>query len=101
MRYHPKCNSHVSVLCCRILNPLVFGDYPGVMKKNAGSRLPAFTSLESQIVKGSCDFFGINYYNTLYVKDYSSILKTEKRDFNADSAIKIMRKFLLIYVYII
>ncbi|XP_021812892.1 beta-glucosidase 11-like [Prunus avium] len=74
-----------------ILNPLVFGDYPDVMKKNVGSRLPAFTSLESQSVKGSCDFLGINYYNTLYAKDYSSSLKTEKRDFNADSGIKIMR----------
>ncbi|BBH05461.1 beta glucosidase 11 [Prunus dulcis] len=75
-----------------ILNPLVFGDYPDVMKKNAGSRLPAFTSLESRSVKGSCDFLGINYYNTLYAKDYSSVLKKEKRDFNADSGIKIMSK---------
>lgn len=75
-----------SNLCCRFINPLVFGDYPDSMKKNAGSRLPAFTSLESRSVKGSFDFLGLNYYYTDYIKDHSSSLKMENRDFNADVA---------------
>ncbi|KAB2606617.1 beta-glucosidase 11-like [Pyrus ussuriensis x Pyrus communis] len=69
------------------LNPLVFGDYPDVMKKIAGSRLPVFTSLESRSVMGSFDFIGVNHYSTLYVKDYTSILKMEIRDYTADSAV--------------
>ncbi|CAN6557093.1 unnamed protein product [Malus baccata var. baccata] len=72
-----------------VLNPLVFGDYPDVMKKIVGSRIPVFTSLESRIVRGSFDFIGLNYYNILNIKDYSSTLKMETRDFMADSAIKI------------
>ncbi|GMN47081.1 hypothetical protein TIFTF001_016262 [Ficus carica] len=33
-------------------NPLIFGDYPDVMKKNAGSRIPAFTVQESDSIRG-------------------------------------------------
>ncbi|KAM1100088.1 hypothetical protein ACFX2I_006632 [Malus domestica] len=72
-----------------VLNPLVFGDYPDVMKKIVGSRIPVFTSLESRSVRGSFDFIGLNYYHPLNIKDYSSTLKMETRDFMADSAIKI------------
>ena len=66
---------------------MVYGDYPDVMKKNVGSRLPAFTNLESNLVKGSFDFLGLNYYNMLYIKDDSSKLNMEVRDFDADMAI--------------
>ncbi|XP_050289326.1 beta-glucosidase 11-like isoform X24 [Quercus robur] len=68
-------------------DPLVYGDYPDVMKKNVGSRLPAFTNLESNLVKGSFDFLGLNYYSTLFIKDDSSKLNMEVRDFDADMAI--------------
>ncbi|XP_031497287.1 beta-glucosidase 22-like [Nymphaea colorata] len=50
-------------------NPLVFGDYPEIMKKNAGSRLPAFTKSQSQLVKGAFDFIGINHYATITIAD--------------------------------
>ncbi|KAK7835061.1 beta-glucosidase 11 [Quercus suber] len=69
--------------------PLVYGDYPDVMKKNLGSRLPAFTNFESNLVKGSFDFLGLNYYAMLYIKDDSSKLNMEVRDFNADMAIEL------------
>ncbi|KAI3819239.1 hypothetical protein L1987_13064 [Smallanthus sonchifolius] len=68
------------------LNPLVNGDYPEIMKKNAGNRIPNFTKTESQGIKGSFDFFGINHYNTLYVKGNPSSLEMEIRDFSADMA---------------
>ncbi|GFY98716.1 beta glucosidase 9 [Actinidia rufa] len=42
----------------RFVDPLVFGDYADIMKKNAGTRIPAFTELESKQVKGSFDFIG-------------------------------------------
>ncbi|XP_050289341.1 beta-glucosidase 11-like isoform X37 [Quercus robur] len=70
-------------------DPLVYGDYPDVMKKYLGSRLPAFTNFESNLVKGSFDFLGLNYYNMLYIKDDSSKLNMEVRDFDADMAIEL------------
>ncbi|KAK9938654.1 hypothetical protein M0R45_015378 [Rubus argutus] len=70
-----------------VLNPLVFGEYPQVMKKNAGSRIPTFTSAESSKVKGSFDFIGLNYYYTLYAKDNSAALDIQNRDYIADAAI--------------
>ncbi|XP_073113874.1 beta-glucosidase 22 isoform X1 [Elaeis guineensis] len=71
-----------------IMNPLVFGDYPEVMKKNAGSRLPLFTKNQSRQVKGSFDFIGLNHYFSEYVKDNSNGSRTGPRDFNADMFVK-------------
>ncbi|KAL6968520.1 glycosyl hydrolase 1 [Sarracenia purpurea var. burkii] len=71
-------------------NPLVFGDYPEIMRKNAGKRLPAFTKLESELVKGSFDFIGLNHYFTIYIKDNPSHLAMDSRDFNADMAVQLM-----------
>ncbi|XP_023634596.1 myrosinase 4 [Capsella rubella] len=51
------------------LDPLVYGDYPMIMKDTLGKRLPRFTDLESQLVKGSMDFLGLNYYFTQYATD--------------------------------
>ncbi|KAI3732463.1 hypothetical protein L1987_63668 [Smallanthus sonchifolius] len=68
------------------LNPLVNGDYPELMKKNAGDRIPNFTKAESTRIKGSFDFLGINHYSTLSVKDNPSSLEMEIRDFSADMA---------------
>ncbi|RZC75617.1 hypothetical protein C5167_051095 [Papaver somniferum] len=66
--------------------PLVFGDYPETMKRNAGSRLPSFTSYEAKLVKGSCDFFGLNHYASYNVKDNSESLKIQQRDLSMDMA---------------
>ncbi|GMN62819.1 hypothetical protein TIFTF001_031899 [Ficus carica] len=72
------------------LNPLVFGDYPDVMKKNAGSRIPAFTLQESKSIRGSFDFLGLNYYYEMFVKDKSSTLLSENRDLAADMGIQLL-----------
>ncbi|KAB1708312.1 family 1 glycosylhydrolase, partial [Klebsiella pneumoniae] len=70
-------------------NPLIFGDYPDIMKKNAGSRLPKFTRQESKQVKGAIDFIALNHYMNIHVKDNSSSLETDIRDFNADAACQV------------
>ncbi|WRX33948.1 Glycoside hydrolase family 1 - like 10 [Theobroma cacao] len=75
------------------MHPLVYGDYPSLMKKTAGSRMPAFTNIESNQVKGSFDFIGLNYYLTMYVKDQPSSLEMEQRDVVADMAIELMRGY--------
>ncbi|KAM0906026.1 hypothetical protein ACQ4PT_017005 [Festuca glaucescens] len=70
------------------LHPLVYGDYPPVMKRNARSKLPALTAKESARVRGSFDFVGINQYGAIYVADDPSQLKRELRDYSADEATK-------------
>ncbi|ETW08658.1 beta-galactosidase [Aphanomyces invadans] len=47
-------------------DPVYFGDYPDVMKKQLGTRLPRFTADESKLLRGSSDFFGLNHYGTGY-----------------------------------
>ncbi|XP_027350965.1 beta-glucosidase 11-like [Abrus precatorius] len=70
------------------LNPFTFGDYPDIMKKNAGSRLPSFTQKESNVVKGSIDFLGINFYVTYFVKNSPGSLQIEDRHYTADMAVE-------------
>ena len=70
----------------------MFGDYPQVMKKNVGSRLPPFTEVQSELIKGSLDFIGINHYYSLYVNDRP--LETVIRDYNTDMAVDLRGKYL-------
>ncbi|XP_024027263.1 beta-glucosidase 3 [Morus notabilis] len=72
------------------LDPLIFGDYPDLMKKNAGSRIPAFTIEESESVRGSFDFIGVNYYFTSNVKDISNTFQLGNGDVIADMGIEII-----------
>ncbi|CAA7022671.1 unnamed protein product [Microthlaspi erraticum] len=51
------------------LDPLVYGDYPKIMKELVGDRLPIFTPEQSDLVKGSLDFLGLNYYFTQYASN--------------------------------
>ncbi|PHT38650.1 Beta-glucosidase 1 [Capsicum baccatum] len=71
-------------------NPLMSGDYPDIMKKNVGSRLPKFTREESTQVKGAIDFIALNHYQTVHVKDSSSSLDSKIRDYNDDGAFEII-----------
>ncbi|RYR70747.1 hypothetical protein Ahy_A02g005056 isoform D [Arachis hypogaea] len=70
----------------RIMEPLVRGDYPVSMKRNAGSRIPAFTSRESEQIKGSADFIGVIHYYNINVTDNPDALNNNLRDYNMDIA---------------
>ncbi|XP_030953644.1 beta-glucosidase 13-like [Quercus lobata] len=48
------------------MEPLVFGDYPFIMKALIRDGLPEFTKAEKDLVKGSFDFIGVNYYTSRY-----------------------------------
>nr|CAI5851418.1 unnamed protein product [Callosobruchus analis] len=62
------------------VNPIFsdIGDYPDVMKKRIEershmenftfSRLPAFTTSEIEMIKGTADFLGLNHYHTWLVE---------------------------------
>ncbi|RAL52459.1 hypothetical protein DM860_007316 [Cuscuta australis] len=54
------------------LHPLTYGDYPKSMRSLVGERLPKFTPNQSEMVKGSIDFLGLNYYTTRYASYISS-----------------------------
>lgn len=47
-------------------DPIYKGDYPTVMKKRLGDRLPKFSLEEKEMIKGTSDFFGLNHYTTMY-----------------------------------
>ncbi|KAJ4793415.1 beta glucosidase 11 [Rhynchospora pubera] len=72
-----------------IIDPVIFGDYPSVMKKIVDSRLPAFTKQESERLRGAFDFIGLNHYTSLYIMDDSNNTNTGLRDFSADTFTKI------------
>lgn len=53
----------------RILDPLVFGEYPPEMRRYHGNELSIFSPDERVMLQDSIDFIGINHYTTLYVRD--------------------------------
>lgn len=76
----------------------MFGDYPEVMKRNVGSRLPSFTNDESKLVKGSLDFIGIIYYADATIKDNPDSLKMQLRDFSADVAASLISMIINLHI---
>ncbi|KDP43416.1 hypothetical protein JCGZ_16703 [Jatropha curcas] len=55
-----------------IMHPIIYGDYPESMRYLVGNRLPKFTRKQAEMVKGSFDFIGINYYTAMYADDVTS-----------------------------
>ncbi|XP_057982295.1 beta-glucosidase 10-like [Malania oleifera] len=56
----------ISLVTQWFMEPMVFGDYPFIMKALVRDGLPVFTEEEKDLVKGSFDFIGINYYTSRY-----------------------------------
>lgn len=48
------------------MDPIISGNYPTTMKERIGNRLPKFTEQQSQQLKGTFDFIGVNYYTSQY-----------------------------------
>jgi len=80
-------------------DPIFLGDYPEVMKKNVGDRLPKMTEEDRTLIKGSADFFGLNHYSCALVEhadmdkeyevnvyDNGCIFKDERVVLHADPA---------------
>ncbi|KAH9328568.1 hypothetical protein KI387_000676, partial [Taxus chinensis] len=67
------------------LDPIVFGEYPAIMRKLVGGRLPIITEDLSHKLRGSFDFIGLNYYGSHYAIDASYFITAPNRDYNQDS----------------
>lgn len=71
------------------LEPIVYGRYPIEMVSHVkDGRLPTFTPEESEMLKGSYDFIGINYYSSFYAKD--APCATENITMSTDSCVSIV-----------
>lgn len=51
----------------RFIHPITYGDYPKSMRTLVGKRLPKFTAGQAELLIGSYDFIGLNYYIANYV----------------------------------
>ncbi|XP_010527605.1 PREDICTED: beta-glucosidase 27-like [Tarenaya hassleriana] len=69
------------------MGPTVYGDYPECMREIVGERLPSFTAAQSQKLKGSFDFVGINYYSGVYAKNIDEI-DPEKLSYRSDQHVE-------------
>lgn len=72
------------------MDPLTNGDYPRSMQSLVGERLPKFTKLQSQNLKGSFDFIGLNYYTSNYVS-YAPIHTAGNASYLTDSRASLSR----------
>lgn len=70
---------------------MMTGQYPQTMINNVGYRLPRFTEEQSQMVKGSYDFLGVNYYTARYVTNRT---KSAPPSYTNDSNVTISSKCL-------
>ena len=60
------------------------GDYPESMRLQLGDRLPTFTEEEKLLIKGSADYFALNSYTSMWVKD-SGLEKAELQDLDGNN----------------
>jgi beta-glucosidase/6-phospho-beta-glucosidase/beta-galactosidase len=50
-------------------DPIYLGHYPASMVERLGQKLPLFSEVEIELIKGSTDFFGLNHYTTLFAAE--------------------------------
>uniref|UniRef100_A0A0E0B562 4-hydroxy-7-methoxy-3-oxo-3,4-dihydro-2H-1,4-benzoxazin-2-yl glucosidebeta-D-glucosidase n=1 Tax=Oryza glumipatula TaxID=40148 RepID=A0A0E0B562_9ORYZ len=70
------------------MNPLVHGDYPPVMRSRVGARLPSITASDSEKIRGSFDFIGINHYFVIFVQSSDANHDQKLRDYYVDAGVQ-------------
>lgn len=70
------------------MDPLAFGEYPQSMRTMVQKRLPKFSAEEANLVKGSFDFIGINYYTANYAAD-TKLASTINHSYSTDSRLNL------------
>jgi beta-glucosidase len=71
----------------RFMHPLVYGDYPPVMRTRVGARLPEITAEQSKKLSGSFDFIGLNHYAIFPARADENAFNLKQRDYFADGGI--------------
>ncbi|XP_068645419.1 beta-glucosidase 32-like isoform X2 [Aristolochia californica] len=71
------------------LDPIFYGDYPSTMKEIVGSRLPSFGVEESELMRGSFDFIGLNHYVVLFVQGSSAVRDKSETDYYRDISVEL------------
>ncbi|KAI5384951.1 hypothetical protein KIW84_071804 [Lathyrus oleraceus] len=66
-----------------VLDPIFHGDYPQIMRKLVGNRLPKFTKKDKKMLNGSTNFIGINYYTSHFARYESNRTKVFGDNFDA------------------
>jgi len=54
-------------------DPCFFGDYPASMRTSLKEKIPDFSYEEKQLLKGSCDFFGLNHYQSSFCEPVQQV----------------------------
>ncbi|KAJ8436489.1 hypothetical protein Cgig2_000474 [Carnegiea gigantea] len=70
------------------MDPITHGDYPYTMRSLVGDRLPKFSCEESQMLNGSFDFIGLNYYTACYAAD-APLLRNATPNYSTDSLVNL------------
>ncbi|CAJ2679017.1 unnamed protein product [Trifolium pratense] len=70
------------------MDPLTKGEYPKSMQSMVGNRLPKFSREESEQLKGSFDFLGLNYYASFYAA-YAPQLRGAKPAQQTDALVNV------------
>ncbi|GMH30218.1 hypothetical protein Nepgr_032061 [Nepenthes gracilis] len=73
------------------LDPITYGHYPKTMHSIVGNRLPKFTEEQSQILRQSYDFLGLNYYTASYAADDPSF-STTNLSYTTDSHVTLTQE---------
>ncbi|XP_057536413.1 beta-glucosidase 24-like [Amaranthus tricolor] len=68
------------------MDPITYGDYPRTMRSLVRNRLPKFSKEESEMLKGSFDFLGLNYYTSNFAADAPDF-KNRTPNYNTDSLV--------------
>ncbi|KAG8650173.1 hypothetical protein MANES_07G009944v8 [Manihot esculenta] len=55
------------------MDPLTYGQYPRTVQNLVGDKLVNFTNEETELLRGSYDFIGLQYYTSYYAKPNASI----------------------------
>lgn len=66
---------------------MIHGDYPEIVKKYVGDKLPLFTAEQSKMLRNSSDFVGINYYTARFAAHIPHI-DPEKPRFKTDHQVE-------------
>ncbi|GLT49780.1 hypothetical protein SLA2020_233130 [Shorea laevis] len=66
------------------MDPITKGHYPECMQSLVGDRLPRFTKEQSEMLKGSFDFLGLNYYTANYAGDAPKV-NASRPSYSTDS----------------